>query len=124
MTFGESLQIVQNIAILGGMVFGVYIYFRKPQETLDKQFAINEKEEQGKAMILAQQLQWEKDSNERRFKELNDQLTAQTALAMNHTHATDVKIDNLASLMGSMNVNFSKEISALATEVRLMREKH
>lgn len=70
------------------VLFNVFQYFRKPQEEEDK-----------KASLLAQQVQWEKEANERRFKDVNSVLTNATALAQNHIHSIDVKVDSLSNQM-------------------------
>lgn len=95
------------IAIIG-MIFSIYLYFKTPQERLDKKQAIIEKDVQDKASILAQQLQWEKESMERRFKELNDHMCAANALAQNHIHSIDIKVDNLTAMINTMNVEVGK----------------
>lgn len=96
--------------ILGilGVIFTVYIRLTKPQEVLDKQQALIQTEVESKANILAQQLQWEKEANERRFKELAEGFSASRALAENHIHSIDVKVDNLRDMMGTVNVSIAK----------------
>ncbi len=116
----EQLLTVTNITFaLGvfGIVFTIYNYFKTPQEEMDKRQTVSEKEIQGKAEILAQQLQWEKEANERRFKELTDGLNASRSLAENHIHTVDTKVDGLKDLVNSMNINITKEIAVLSTTI-------
>lgn len=94
-----------------GILFSVFIYFRNPQEELDKREALNQKDIDGKATLIAQQLQWEKEATEKRFAELSCRITEAMTLAQNHIHTVDTKVDGLSKGMGTM----SNEITRLAT---------
>lgn len=66
----ESFLTTGNITfIIGllGVLFTVYNYFRKPQEDIEKVQAVSQKEVDGKSNLLAQQVQWEKEANEKKF---------------------------------------------------------
>jgi hypothetical protein len=91
-----------------GLIFTIYLYFKNPQDKLDKKQAVIEKDVADRATTLAQQLQWEKESTERRFKELNDHMCAANALAQNHIHTIDTKMDSLTVAMNIMNVEMGK----------------
>lgn len=96
------------------VIFGVFMFFYKPQERLEKTQAINEerdkgkatvlaqKEAEGKASLLAQQVQWEKESNEKKFVEMGVRLTDAMTIAQNHIHTVDTKVDGLASKVGDV----------------------
>jgi len=105
------------IFVLGilGIIFTVYNYFKNPQEELEKRQSLSEKEVANKDTLLTQQLQWEKEANERRFKELNDALCASENLVENHIHAVDVKLDNLTNIVNKMNVELTNKITELST---------
>ena len=108
-----------------GVIFTSFIYFRKPQEDMDKKQAVNDvemnskasilaqKELESKASILAQQVQWEKEANERRFKEMGDSLISATTLAQNHIHTIDVRVTNLTDVVNGMNLSLVTEITKL-----------
>jgi len=99
-----------------GVIFSIFFYFHKPQEEIDKRQALAEKEAQNTADVLARQVQWEKESNERRFLELSKSQSEATALAQNHIHTLDTKIDNLSAMMGEM----SNRITALDTTLKIV----
>lgn len=116
-----------------GIIFTVYLYFKNPQEALEKKQAIDQISVDNKAVILATDLAAEKYSTERRFTERDTQFnkaitemgqrmdTALT-LAQNHTHSVDVKVDKLTE-----NVNMlSLEVRGLSViiEERVPRRVH
>lgn len=110
----ETVLTPSNITFVLGLLailFSVFLYFRTPQEALDKREALNQKETDGKASLLAQQMQWEKEATEKRFQELGLRITEAMTLAQNHIHTVDTKVDGLSKGMGSM----SNEITRLAT---------
>jgi len=101
-----------------GIIIGVYKSINKPQDDLEKTQAINEekdkskatvlqqKEAENKASLLAQQVQNEKEDNNRRFMELGELLRSSMTLAQNHIHTVDTKVDVLA-----------KEVNVLSTKI-------
>ena len=93
------------------VIFNVFLFFRKPQEDLDKRQAISEKEEENRAGLLAQQVQWEKEVNEKKFNEFAVRLDGAFTLAQNHVHTVDTKVDKLTDVVGTLKT----EITTLAT---------
>ena len=79
--------------VLGIMciIFGVYHYFKNPQI-----------EDEKKAGLLAQKVEWEKETTSSRFADMNANLRDATALAQNHIHTVDVKVDKLVEQMSLM----------------------
>ena len=119
----ENLLTTSNVTFALGflaILFSVYNYFRNPQEALDKREALNQKDTDGKASLLAQQMQWEKEINEKRFTEMGLRINESMSLAQNHIHTVDTKVDDLAKRMTLM----SNEITRLATiiEERIPRK--
>lgn len=122
-----SLNQVLGIIALASVVFNVFLYFRKPQEDLEKQQALSDKEidtkatvlaqkeVENKSALLAQQLQWTKESYDNRFKEMDLALVASTTLAQNHIHTVDVKVDNLLVIVNAMKFEMSNKITELGT---------
>lgn len=108
---------ISLVVLLLTCLFNVYQYFKKPQIDIEKKVAVSESEVNGKAQILAQQLQWEKESNERRFKEMSDHSAEVSTLAQNHISHVDAKVDVLTNLVSTMNNNLSKEIAILSTKI-------
>ncbi len=131
----ESLITPSNVMFsLGiiGILFAVYKQFHEPQEALETKQAISEKdisskatilaqkELETKALVLAEQVEWEKVANEKKFTEFGIRLDAVLAMAQNHIHTVDTKVDSLILVM---NEN-SKEMTRLSTiiEERIPRK--
>lgn len=119
----ELLLTPSNITFfigLAGTIFAVFMFFRKPQEDLETKQAVfderdkskatvlAQKEMENKAIVLAQQVQWEKEANEKKFTEFGLRLDTALNLAQNHIHSIDVKVDNLAVLVGVMDKSLTK----------------
>lgn len=121
----ESQELITppNITFALGIlaiIFSVFNYFRKPQEDLEKNQAINDerdkskatvlaqKEVEGKASLLAQQVKSDKEDNNRRFLELGEKIDKSMTLAQNHIHTVDTKVDNLAKEVGTLGIQITK----------------
>jgi hypothetical protein len=126
----EEILTVSNILFvltLLGVIFSIYKSYRKPQEKIEREQALNEerdkskatvlaqKEVEGKANILAQQVQWEKESNEKKFTEFGIRLDNSLAMAQNHIHTIDVKVDGLTEQTNVMS-NKITELSTIINE--------
>ena len=99
----SDILTIPNITFVLGtlaIIFSVYNYFKNPQVEEDK-----------KASLLAQQVEWEKEATEKRFTELGSRLDGSMTLAQNHIHTVDVKVDSVISSVNTM----SNEIVELAT---------
>lgn len=110
----ESLLTTSNITFTLGIlaiIFSVYNYFHKPQEELEKNQSVSQKEVEGKALLLAQQVQWEKEANKKKFNEFGLRLDGAMAMAQNHIHTVDIKVDTLIGTVAAM----SNEITRLST---------
>ena len=83
------------VIALMGVLFGVYHYFRNPQIDGDKKDA-----------LLAQQVQWQIEGSEKRFKDMQDSFATLVAQNQNHLHTIDTKVEAL-----------NKNVTALAIEV-------
>lgn len=108
------------IFVLGllGILFGVYNHFKKPQEDSEKSQIVTDKdlstkatilaqtEAEGKALLLAQQVQTEKEYTTKRFTDLTDRFAV-----------TDKKIDHLVETVSSMNMNLSNKLTRVETIV-------
>lgn len=126
-----------NIFLLiavGSVIFGIYFYFHVPQESMEKKQSLDalatekdkliaekdlgtkatilaQKELETKTLVLAEQVKNKDVENERRFNEMVVRLDAGLALAQNHIHTVDVKVDTLIATIGAM----SNEITRLST---------
>ena len=104
----ESLITPGNIMFvifLLGTIFGVYNYFKKPQD----EGSLIQKEVEGKALLLAQQVQTEKEYNTKKFIELTERF-----------NNTDGKIEELIKSINDMNLNLTKQL----TKVQTIVEEH
>ena len=96
-------------------IFVVFFYFRNPQVQLYKQQALDKESAVNDVKILVQQVQWEKESNERRFNEVQTFLKDSMTLAQNHTHSISVQVETLTSLVNSLNLDFRSKFTELST---------
>ncbi len=119
----ESILTTQNILFtltVLGVIFSIYRSYRTPQEETETKLAVGEerdknkatilaqKEAEGKATLLAQQVQWEKEANEKKFTEFGKKLDDSLALAQNHIHSVSVQVENLTTVVSNMNLNITK----------------
>jgi len=86
-----------------GMIFTVFAYFKNPQIDQDKRDA-----------LLAQQVNWQNESTDRRFKEMQESFNALLLQSNNHIHTVDTKVDKVNDSMTAM----SNEITKLATIIQ------
>ena len=113
-------NIVFALGILG-VIFSVYNYFRSPQELLerkqlvaeedlkDKATILSQKEVENKAELLARQVQWDKDANAVKFKEMQDNFYLLLKQSDNHLHTIEENLNkhivdnNSANLVNATN---------------------
>jgi len=80
-----------------GIMFGVYHYFKNPQVDADKKDA-----------LLAQQVQWQIEGTERRFKEIQESFQSLLLQSNNHIHTVDTKVDALSTKVGAVENALTK----------------
>lgn len=85
---------------VGGVIFGIFNYFKNPQIASDKQDA-----------LLAQSVANDRNSVDLRFKAMQDGFQALLLQSNNHIHTVDTKVDTLHGIVGQM----SNEITRLGT---------
>lgn len=117
----ESILTIQNVMFFVfalGTIFGVYNYFKKPQDENDinkvvtekdlgtKATILAQKEAEGKASLLAQQVQTEKEYNTKKFIELGDRFDK-----------TDLRIEVLTESVNDMNLSLTKQLTRVVTIV-------
>lgn len=98
-----------------GLIFTIWNKVKDPQTYLDKRTAVEREEVEGQATLLAQQLNWEKESNEKRFAEMSARLTESITLAQNHIHTVDVKADKVLEGLNSLSLRVT-ELSTIINE--------
>lgn len=106
-----------------GIVIAVYKSFHVPQENIEKNAAVNEERDKGKATVLAQkelesktlvlqeQVKSRNEETDRRFLEMGIRLDTAMTTAQNHIHTIDTKVDALTDTVSNM----SNKITELAT---------
>ena len=95
-----SLITPQNVTfVLGilGVIFTIYNYFKNPQT-----------QEEKKAALLAQQVQWTIEGSERRFKDMQESFNGLLLQSNNHIHTVDTKVDVLTGKINDMAVIIEK----------------
>ena len=80
-----------------GVIFSVYNSFKTPQIDSEKKDA-----------LLAQQVQWNIEANERRFSELQNSIKDAFLLAQNHTHTVQVQVESLTKQINEMNISVTR----------------
>lgn len=83
-----------------GILFSIYSYFKNPQIDQDKRDA-----------LLAQQVNWQNEAVERRFKTMQESFNSLLLQSNNHIHTVDVKVDKVNETIVSMG----NEITRLGT---------
>lgn len=92
----SSSNITFVVGLLG-VIFTVYNYFRKPQIQSEKKDA-----------LFAQQMQWQIEGTERRFKEIQESFNGLLLQNNNHIHTLDTKIDALNVCSSNMKIEIAK----------------
>lgn len=96
-----------------GILFSIFLYFRTPQEALDKKQAIDVEKNDGKLNLFDEKMKWEKESNNARFAEVQQNIKDSFSLAQNHVHTVDTKVDALKVIVEQIG----KDIVRLTTTI-------
>lgn len=97
-----TLTLTQIMTALGmlGIIFGIYRYFRDPQVNSEKTEA-----------LIVQKDALTGIDYDRRFSQMQQNITDSMTLAQNHIHTIDVKVDALQSIINQMG----KDVTRLST---------
>lgn len=116
-SFFSQSNIMFAIGLLA-VLFSIYNYFKKPQDDFEIKQVINEKEvgtkatilaqkeAEGKAGLLALEVQREKEYNTKKFVELTERFDK-----------LDRKMEELTKTINQMNLSLSKQLMQVATIV-------
>lgn len=131
-----TLSTIAILLSIIGIIFSVYHFFRNPQIDLDKRQALNEERDKNKATLVEhersegqinlinEKLKWEREENDKKFAEMGKKMDASMALAQNHIHTIDTKVDKLTQSFNAMNTEMVAKITELATIIKVrMPEK-
>jgi len=116
MTSIDHNQIAFLVGIFGllGVIFSVYNYFRKPQIDTEKQDALQ-----------AQQLQWQKEMNDKRFLEMGTRIDSSFTMAKNDISHVDAKVTMLMVDDNKWHLEISNKLTELQTIINeRMPQKH
>lgn len=123
------LNIISWIIGIIGVVLAVYKSINKPQEDLETKQVVSEKdianratllqqkEMEMKASLLEQQVKLAFDANEKKFADLMIRMDANTALAQNHIHTVDTKVDGLAQEIARLTGRFIELNTIIAERI-------
>ena len=111
------IQTTIGILVLLGYIFFIYNYFKNPQVSLDKQQDLDKANVDSKALLLEKQATWDRENNEKKFQDMGTRMDRAMALAENHTHTVDVKVDALITSVNSMNLQLTNEVTRLRTTI-------
>jgi len=126
-------SIIDNIVGIVGLltaIFAVFLYFRKPQEAMDKRQALADKEldskatilagkeMESKAALLAQQVESEKVLNEKKFAEMNAKIDLSIISLQQNIHDVDMKVNSLVTTSNTFHFEMSNRLTELATILR------
>lgn len=126
-------SIIDNIVGIVGLItaiFAVFLYFRKPQEAMDKRQALSDKEldskatilagkeMESKAALLAQQVESEKILNEKKFSEMNTKIDTSIVALQQNIHDVDSKVNSLVVTSNAFHFEMSNRLTELATILR------
>lgn len=103
-----QIGLIIGLVSLVGVAFTVYKSYRNPQVELDKRTAVDKEKVDGKAEVLAQQMNWEKEANAQRFKDMSDNLDKATTLAQNHIHTVSTQVESLDTRVSELKVEVVK----------------
>lgn len=97
MTVLTTLQDTTYILGIGGIVFSAYLYFSRPQQKA----ATND-------ALLSQRIDLRDQEYQRRFKEMQELIAQSLALAQNHIHTVDTKVDKATDEVDKMKLEIAK----------------
>lgn len=120
MNFTEVLSLSISVLTLGAMIFGVFFYFRNPQEKIEKKQLVNEERDKNKAEknsvdILETKFKIYLESTEKKFCELSGRLGKNLTYNQNHLHTVDEKLGIIKDEMNSMKVDIGSKLTKLET---------
>ena len=96
----EDLNYILAVIALGSIAFSVWNKVRNPQINSERKDA-----------LLAQQVQWQIEGTEKRFKEMQDNFKELLLQSNNHIHTVDTKVESLQNIV----VGLSTEVAKLST---------
>lgn len=115
----ETVLTLQNVLLaltFGSFVFSIYLHFRKPQEILETKQAVavgelsskatllSQKEVEGRAALLEQQVKLAFEANEKKFSDLGARIDG-----------VILKVDNLIIGSTAWHMDISNQIVKLTT---------
>lgn len=100
----NDIAFITGIIGLMGVVFTVYRFFRNPQIDTEKQDALQ-----------AQQIQWQKETNDKKFTEMGMRIDNTFAMAKNDISHVDAKVEVLITNDNKWHLEISNKLTELNT---------
>ena len=133
MLTSETLNYILAVIALGTVAFSIWNQVKKPQDDLELKQAVSGKDLESKASVLAakemenkaalldQQVKLERELNEKKFIEMGVNIKEAFALAQNHVHTLDTKMDVMTNNLNSLTLRVER--LAVILEERLPSKK-
>jgi len=120
MEITEIISAITSLLTLIGIVFAAFLYFKNPQERLDKKQALNEANDKNKTPIvnfevLKSNFDMMCKINGETFAKLELQIKEAFTIANNHTNETDANVKALVVEVGALR-NETIELKTIINE--------
>ncbi len=93
----STLSFILGLLSLIGIIFGVYNYFKNPQEVADQN-----------AKLLAQQVKLTDETNQKKFEDITKRISEAMTLSQNHIHTIDTKLDKHIEATNLLSIQIAK----------------
>jgi hypothetical protein len=102
------------------LLFSIWFKVKDPQDKIEKRLAVDDerdkskatvlqqKEAESKATLLAEQVKWDKEANEKKFMEMGTRIDKAFEVAQNHINTIETNVGNLTLLVNGLNNNITK----------------
>ena len=113
----QNLNYLLALIALVSVFFNIYGKIFSPQSKLEKDQAISKEEAENKAELLAQELRFRNEEYNRRFQELIQGNKDATVTANNHINTVKTQVENLTTMVHSLDKEFRGGILEIKTMI-------
>lgn len=100
-----------------GLLFTLWNKIQNPQTRLERQQAVDKIDDEGKAKILEQRVQWEKESTEKKFSEVGVRLENVFVMAKNDISHVDAKVEVMMKDSNAHYLDMTVRMTRLETMI-------
>lgn len=93
----SSLSFILSLLGLLGIIFGVYNYFKNPQEESEKSIG-----------LISQKIELTDKANQKKFEEIAEGISRAMSLSQNHIHTIDTKLDKHIEATNLLSIQVAK----------------